>query len=170
MLMLGRQSKSHRAWTKQWNPSVIISSITDNCIRAIVCSQHTRLANRNRLCCYRSSHTFSIADLFVVYHTHLVKLNRFSSHVSTQTVHLSEPHAVHRTHLWYGWPFLLCCLITNSSSEWTVCRISHTPSSGCPFLLFHLNTNSLSEWTICHISHTPSSGCLFLLFCLIANS
>ena len=28
---------------------------------------------------------------------------------------------------WSGWPFLLCCLITNSSSEWTACCISHTP-------------------------------------------
>ena len=36
----------------------------------------------------------------------------------------------------------LCCLITNSSSEWTVCFISHTPSSGCPFLLFLLIANS----------------------------
>ena len=36
----------------------------------------------------------------------------------------------------------LCCLITNSSSEWTVCCISHTPSSGCPFLLFLIITNS----------------------------
>src|SRR6266496_3837590 len=99
MLMLRRQSKSHRTWTKQWNPSVMISSITDNCIPAIVCSQHTWLVNRNRLCCYRSSHTFLITDLFAVYHTHLVILNRFCSLVSTQTVHPSEPHAVYRTHL-----------------------------------------------------------------------
>ena len=74
--------------------------------------------------------------------THIFKLNHFCSHVSTQTVHPSEPHAVYRTHLWSGWPFLLCCLITNSSSEWTVCCVSHTPPSGCPFLLFLLIANS----------------------------
>src|SRR3990170_3630105 len=99
MLMLCRQSKSHRTRTKQWNPSVMISSITYNCIPAIVCSQHTRLVNRNRLCCYRSSHTFPITDLFAVYHTHLVKLNRFCSLGSTQTVHPSELYVVYRTGL-----------------------------------------------------------------------
>ena len=66
--------RAYRTRTKQWNPSVMISSITDNCIPAIVCSQHTRLVNRNRMCCYRSSHTFPITDLFAAYHTHLVKL------------------------------------------------------------------------------------------------
>ena len=111
------QRKSHRTRTKQWNPSVMFSSITHNCIVAIVCSQHTRLVSSNRLCCYRSSHTFPITDLFATYHTHLVHLNHFCSHVSTQIVHLSEPHAVYCTHLESCWPFLLCCLITNSSSE-----------------------------------------------------
>ena len=98
-LMFCRQSKSHHTRTKQWNPSVMISSITDDCIPVIVFSQHTRLVNRNRLCCYRSSHTFPITDLFAAYHTHLVKLNHFSSLGSTQTVHLSELYAVYRTHL-----------------------------------------------------------------------
>ena len=125
--MLCGQRKSHRTRTKQWNPSVMFSSITHNCIPAIVCSQHTRLISSNRLCSYRSSHTFLITDMFASYHTHLVHLNCFYSHVSTQTVHPSEPHAVYRTHLWSGWPFLLCCLITSSSSEWTVCCTSHTP-------------------------------------------
>ena len=57
---------------------------------------------------------------------------------------------------WSAWLFLLCCLITNSSSEWTVCCISHTPSSGCPLLLFPLlqdaaNTTLWSEtlWRNC---------------------
>ena len=77
----------------------MISSITDNCIPAIVCSQHTRLVNRNRLCCYRSSHTFPITDLFAAYHTQPVKLNHFCSLGSTQTIHPSELYAVYRTHL-----------------------------------------------------------------------
>ena len=115
---------------------------------------HIRLIRSNHFCYYRSSHTFLITDLFAAYHTHLVKLNRFCSHVSTQTVHPSEPHAVYRTHLWSGWPFLLCCLITNSSSEWTVRCVSHTPSSGCPFLLFLLIANSSLNWTVCPSSHT----------------
>ena len=107
--MLCRQSKSHRTRTKQGNPSVMISSITNNCILAIVCSQHTRLVNRNRLCCYRSSHTFLITDLFAAYHTHLVILNHFYSLVSTQTVHPSEPHAVYHTHtlIWLTVCFVL---------------------------------------------------------------
>ena len=74
------------------------SSISHNCIPAIVCSQHTWLVNRNRLCCYVSSHTFLITDLFVAYHTHLVKLNCFSSLGSTQIVHPSELYVVYRTH------------------------------------------------------------------------
>ena len=167
--MLCGQRKSYRTRTKQWKLSVMFSSITHNCIPAIVCSQHTWLVSSNRLCCYQSSHTFPITDLFASYHTHLVHLNRFCSHVSMQTVHPSEPHAVYRTHLWSYWPFLLCCLITNSSSEWTVCCTSHTPSSGCPFLLCCLITNISSEWTVWCTSHTPSSGCPFLLFLLIAN-
>ena len=123
--MLCGQRKSHRTRTKQWNPSVMFSSITHNSITAIVCSQHTRLVSSNHLCCYRSSHTFPITDLFASYHTHLVHSKHFCSHVSTQTVHLSESHAVYRTHLSSSWPFLLCCLITNSSSEWVVC-FAHT--------------------------------------------
>src|SRR3990170_3794198 len=110
--MLCEQSKSHHTWTKQWNPSMMISSITDNCIPAIVCSQHTRLVNRNRLCCYRSSHTFPIIDLFAAYHTHLVKLNRFCSLASTQTVHPSELYAVYRTRL-----HLAARLCSSSSSQ-----------------------------------------------------
>ena len=51
-----------------------------------------------------------------------------------------------------------------------VCCISHTPSSGCPFLLCCLITHSSSQWTVCCVSHTPSSGCPFLLFVLMANS
>ena len=39
-------------------------------------AQHTRLISSNR-CCYRSSHTFMIIDLFAAYHTHLVQLNHF---------------------------------------------------------------------------------------------
>ena len=112
--MLCRQSKSHHTQTKQWNPSVMISSITDNCILAIVCSQHTWLVNRNRLCCYRYSHTFSITDLFVAYQTCLVKLNRFCSLGSTQTVHPSELYAIYRTHLHLAAHF--CC----STSSQTV--------------------------------------------------
>ena len=131
--MLCGQRKSHRTRTKQWNPSVMFSSITQNCIPAIICSQHTRLVSSNHLCCYRSSHMFPIIDLFAAYHTHLIKLNHFFSHVAMQTVHPSEPHNVYRTHLWSGWLFFLCCLITNSSSEWTVCCISHTPSSAACF-------------------------------------
>ena len=132
----------------------MFSSITHNCIPAIVCSQHTRHISSNHLCYYRSSHTFLITDLFAAYHTHLVKLNRFCSHVSMQIVHPSEPRVVYRTHLWSGWLFLLCCLITNSSSEWTVCCVSHTPPSGCPFLLFLLIANSSLNWTVCPSSHT----------------
>ena len=73
---------------------MMISSITHDCIPAIVCSQYTWLVNKNRMCCYRSSHTFLITDLFAAYHTHLVILNRFCSLVSTQTVHPSEQHVV----------------------------------------------------------------------------
>ena len=151
--MLCGQIKSHRTRTKQWNPSVMFSSITHNCIPAIVCSQHTWLISSNRLCCYQSSHMSPITDLFASYHTHLIHLNCFCSHVSTQIVHPSEPHAVYRTHLWSGSPFLLCCLITKSSSEWTIYYVSHTPSSGCPFVLFLLITNSSLNWTVCPSSH-----------------
>ena len=165
-----RTKKSHRTWTKQWNPSVMFSSITHNCIPAIVCSQHTWLVSSNRLCCYRSSHMFPYTDLFAAYHTHLVKLSRFSSHVSTQTVHPSEPHAVYRTHLDLAEPFLLCSLIKNSSSELIVCRISHTHWYGCPFLLFYFITNSSNGLTVCPASHTHCYGCPFLLFYLIADS
>src|SRR3990170_3298177 len=89
MLFFGRQSKLHRKRTKLGNPSVMISSIADNYIPASVCPQHTRLISRNRLCCYQSSHTFLITDLFAVYHTHLVKLNHFCCFGSSQTIHSS---------------------------------------------------------------------------------
>ena len=160
--MLCGQRKSHRTLTKQWNPSVMFSSITHNCIPAIICSQHTRLVSSNRLCCYRSSHTSPITDLFASYHTHLVHLNHLCSHVSTQIVHPSEPRVVYRTHLWSGSLFLLCCLITNSSSKWTVWCTLHVPSSGCPFLLYLLIANSYLNWTVCHASHThlKSKTCL----------
>ena len=134
----------------KWMFNLVMQACTYKCVCVYICccsvcnpiAQHTCLISSNRLCYYRSSHTFLITYLFSAYHTHLVILNRFCSHVSTQTVHPSEPHAVYHTHLWSGWPFLLCCLITNSSSEWTVCCISHAPSSGCPFLLFLLIANS----------------------------
>ena len=128
--------------------------------------------------------------MFVLYYTHLVYVKRFCSLGSTQTFYQNELYAFHCTHLdlvgpfllhfliensssewtlchishtlWSGWPFLLCCLMRNNLSKWTVCRISHTPSSGFPFLLFRLITNSLSEWTVCRILHTPSFGCPFL--------
>ena len=160
--MVCGQWKSYRTRTKQRNPSVMFSSITHNCIPAIVCSQHTRLVNMHCLCCYRSSHTFSIRDMFAAYHTHLVKLNRLCSLVSTQIVHPSEPHAVYRTHLDLADHFILCCLITNSSSKWTVCCVSHMPSSGCPFLLFLLIANGYLNWTVCPSSHTQlkSGPCL----------
>ena len=75
------------------------------CVYICCCSvcnpiaQHTRLVSSNRLCYYRSSHTFLITYLFVTYHTHLVKLNHFCCLISMQTVHLSEPHVVYCTHL-----------------------------------------------------------------------
>ena len=72
---------------------------------------HIRLIRSNRLCCYRSSHTFSIIDLFAAYHTHLVKLNRFCSHGSTQTVHPSELYAVYHTHLHLAARF--CCFASS---------------------------------------------------------
>ena len=131
----------------KWMFNLVMQSCPYKCVICCcsVCNptaQDTRLIRSNHLCYSRSSHTFLITDLFFAYHTHLVILNRLCSLVSTQTVHPSEPHAVYRTHLWSGWPFLLCCLITNSSSEWIVYCTSHTPSSGCPFLLFLLIANS----------------------------
>jgi hypothetical protein len=99
ILVFYRQSKSLRTRTKLGNPSVMISSIADNCIPATICPQYTRLISRNRLCCYWSSHTFLITDLFALYHTHLVKLNRFCCFGSSQIVHPSELYAVYRTHL-----------------------------------------------------------------------
>ena len=139
--MLCGHSKSHRTWTKLWNLPVMISSIANNFIPANVCPQHTRLISSNRLCYYRSSHTILITYMFAAYHTHLVKLN----------------------HLCLFW------LAANSSSKWTVCRLSQTPWSGWPFLLFWLIANSSSERTVCLLSHTPWFGWLFL-FWLITNS
>ena len=109
--MLYIQSKSHHTRTKQRNPSVMILSITNNCIPAIVCSQHTRLVSMNHMRCYRSSHMFPITYLFAAYDTHLVKLNRFCSLGSTQT---SELYAVYHTHLHLAAHF--CC----SASSQTV--------------------------------------------------
>ena len=40
-------------------------------------------------------------------------------------------------------------IIANGSSERTVCHTSHTPWSGCPFLLFCLIANSSSELAVC---------------------
>ena len=124
---------------------------------------HIRLIRSNRLCYYWSSHTFLITDLFVAYHTYLVYVKCFCSLGSTQTVYRNELYALHCTHLDLAVPFLLRCLIENSSPKWTVCRISHIPWSGWPFLLCCLITNSSSEWTVCSISHTPSSSARF--FC-----
>ena len=160
--MLCRQRKSHRTRTNQWNPSMMFSSITHNCIPAIVCSQHTRLVSSNRLCSYWSSHMFPITDLFASYPTHLVHLNNFCSHVSTQTVHPSESHVVYRTHLdlpnhkqfirvnrmlyiahTFIWlPVSFVPPHHKQFFEWTICCVSHTPSSGYPFLLFLLNANN----------------------------
>ena len=116
----------------KWMFNLVMQPCPYKCVYICCCSvcnpitQHTCLISSNHLCYYRSSHTFPITELFVAYHTNLVTLNRFSSLGSTQTVHPSEPHAVYRTLLWSGWPFLLGCLITNSSSKWTVCYIYHT--------------------------------------------
>ena len=96
--VLCEQRKSHRTRTKQWNPSVMFSSITHNCIPAIICSQHTRLVSSNRLCCYRSSHVSDYRHVCLVSHTSC----SFE-------------------------PFLFSCLNANNSSKWTACRISHTP-------------------------------------------
>lgn len=136
--MLYRESKSHHTQTKQWNPSVMISSITDNCILGIICSQHTWLVNRNRLCCYRSSHTFPITDLFATYHTHLVKLNNFYSLGSTQTVHPNELYAVYCTHLHLVAHF--CCSASSQTVHPSEPYALHC--TGSPFLLFILIANS----------------------------
>ena len=101
--MNGLQTKQITSHTlKLRNASVMISSIADNCLPASVCPQHTRVISRNRLCCYRSSQTFWITNLFAAYHTHLVKFNRFCCFHSTQIVHLSElymPYIAH-TLIW----------------------------------------------------------------------
>ena len=89
----------------KWMFNLVMQPCPYKCVYICCCSvcnpiaQHTRLISSNRLCYYRSSHTFLITDLFVAYHTHLVKLNRCCSLVSMQTVHPSGPHAVYRTHL-----------------------------------------------------------------------
>ena len=115
-----------------------ISSITDNCILAIVCSQHTWLVNRNRLCCYRSSHTFSIADLFAACRTHLVKLNRFCSLGSMQIVHPSELYAIYRTHLHLSAHF--CCSASSQTVHWAE-----------PYGLHHTHNKNLNRvWCIRH--------------------
>ena len=107
--------------------------------------------------------------MFTPYYTHLVYVKRLCCLGSTQTIYRNELYALHCTHLDLVEPFLLRCLIENSSPEWTVCHISHTPWSSWLFLLCCLITNSSFKWTVCCVSHTPSSGCPFLLFLLIAN-
>ena len=95
----------------KWMFNLVMQACLYKCARACVCvcccccsvcnpiAQHTRLISSNRLCYYRSSHTFPITDLFAMYHTHLVKFNSFCSLGSTQTVHPSELYVVYRTHL-----------------------------------------------------------------------
>ena len=74
------------------------------------------------------------------------------------------------THILLSWTVYVLFPNVKSSFEWTVCRISLTPSFGWPFLLLSLIANSSSERTVCRTSHTHWYGCPFLLFCLIANS
>ena len=76
----------------------MFSSITHNCIPAIVCSQHTQLVSSNRLCCYRSSHVSDYRHVCLVSHT-------------SCSFEL----------------FLFSWINTNSSSGWTACRMSYTP-------------------------------------------
>ena len=154
MLFFYRRRKSHRTRTKLGNPSMMISSIADNCIPTSVCPQHIRVTRRNRLCYYLSFHTVLSTDLLTAYHTHLVKPNHFClfwliTNSSSQWTVCRLSHTS-----WSGWPFLLFWLIANSSFEWTICHLSHTPWARWSFLLFWLITNSSSEWTICHLSHT----------------
>ena len=90
----------------KWMFNLVMQPCPYKCVYIYICccsvcnpiAQHTHLISSNRLCYYRSSHTFLITDLFAAYHTHLVKLNRFCSLGSTQTVHLSEPYVIYRTH------------------------------------------------------------------------
>src|SRR3989337_775767 len=107
MLMLCRQSKPHHTWTKQWNPSVMISSVTDNCIPAIVCSTHTRLGKLNRFCSLGSTQTVHPSELYAVDRTHLHLAARFCCSASSQKVYLSELYAVYRTRLHLA--TRLCC-------------------------------------------------------------
>ena len=151
MLILYRQSKSHRTWTKQGNPSVMISSITDNCIPAIVCWQRTWLVNRNRLCCYWSFHTFLIADLSAAYHTHNVKLNRFCSLGSMQIVHPSELYAVYRTH-----PRLddcFCCYAHRKQFRWTN-RMPHIADTTLIRIMFDACAIANSSYHFWQFSYT----------------
>ena len=109
--------------------------------------------HRNRRC---QRTTYSINRVRLLLPSRTIILIRICAHISPTP--------------WYGWPFLLCWVITNSSSERTACRTSHTPWSAWPFLLCWVITNSSSEWTVCRVSHTPRTGCPFLLFWLITNS
>ena len=98
-LMFRRPSKSQYTRTKLRNPSVMISSIADNCIPANVFPQHTQVISTNRLCYFWCSHTILITHLFVVYHTHLVMSNSLCSAISVHTVYPSEMYAVLRTRM-----------------------------------------------------------------------
>ena len=132
--MFSGQSKPHHTRTKQWNPSVMFSSLTHNCIPAIVCSQHTRLVTSNHRGCYRSSHTFPITYLFASYHTHLVHLNHFRSHVPMQTIHPSEPYAVYCTRLHLAARFF--CSSSSQTVNWTEpCPSSHMQLKPEPCLM-----------------------------------
>ena len=50
---------------------------------------------------------------------------------------------------------MLLSVFTHVSDYRPVCLVSHTSCSFEPFLLSCLNANSSSEWTACRISHTP---------------
>ena len=50
---------------------------------------------------------------------------------------------------------MLLLIFAHVSDYRPVCLISHTSCSFEPFLFSYLNANSSSEWTACRISHTP---------------
>ena len=96
-----------------------------------------------------------------ILHTPLIWLTVFfvlANH--KQFIRVNRMLYIAHTFIWLPVSFVL--LITNSSSEWTVCCVSHTLSSGCLFLLFLLIANSYLNWTICPSSHTQlkSEPCL----------
>ena len=51
-------------------------------------------------------------------------------------------------------PFLFSCLNANSSSEWTTCRISHTPWSGWPFFVLPNHKQFIRVNCMLYIAHT----------------